>query len=291
MNVIKIWSRLSNVSWLVQNCKNGPLRYVVCMAILKLRHRVRGGGILVTDAESLYLSILADTGCEPKRTIEYYQHELRQWRALGDHWERKKKEKSPEENSKWDRRVANFGPYIMLYALVRELKPKVIVETGTAAGSGTALLLAAAFKNGNGRVISLDIPPKDGVLTMGSTVERKDIGYLIPEFLRQAWHYQEGDAKVTLPRILAEQDVGMFIHDSLHTRTHMAFEYAVARALMRHKTLIASDDILSNNAFDAFLATHRLTGYVQINYPNTGFVANLFDDEERSVGTGIVTLD
>jgi len=301
MYLTKIFSRLTNVGWLAQNCQKNWLRYFVCTTILKLRWRIRGGGILIVGAEAMYLSVLADVGCDPENTLEFYLQELCQWRALGDHWEQKTQEtltpsrrrlmNMDESKPYWGQVLARYVPHVIYYALIRELKPKIIVETGTSYGGGTMFLIAAIHKNGEGRVISIDIPPIDGKLTMSETVERKDIGSFIPEFLKGLWEYREGDAKVLLPRVLVEEDVDFFIHDSLHTPTHMAFEYAVARALMRHKTVIATDDILLNTAFDSFLATHQLTGYASIDYPNTGITVNLFSEEELAISTGIVTLD
>ena len=289
------------MSWLLQNCRKNPLRYLVCSTILKLRWRFRDGGILIAGAEAIYLSILADAGRDPEKPIEFYMQELSQWRELAEHWERKTRELITPARTRalgldannpfWEQIISQSGSYILSYALVRELKPKVIVETGTAYGHGTVYIAAAAFKNGDGRVISIDIPAKKGELKMNKTIGRKEIGSFIPEFIRSVWEYREGDAKVLLPRVLIEDDVEMFIHDSLHTATHMAFEYAVARALMRHKTLIVSDDIAMNNAFDNFLAGHKLTGYALAGNPNFGFVVNKFNDEERSIGTGIVTPD
>ncbi|MDP6427366.1 MAG: class I SAM-dependent methyltransferase [Rhodospirillales bacterium] len=193
-----------------------------------------------------------------------------------------------ESKPYWGQILARYVPNVVFYALAREMKPKVIVETGTSYGGGTMFLLAAIHKNGIGRVLSIDIPPSEGALTMEFSLARSKIGSFIPEFLKAPWEYLEGDAKLLLPRVLAEEDADMFIHDSLHTATHMAFEFAVARALMRHKTLIATDDLLWNIAFDSFLATHQLTGYASIDYPNTGVTVNLFSEEEREIGTGIV---
>ena len=302
MMVTKIWSRLTSVTWLAQNCKRNWLRYMVCTTILKLRRKVRGGGFLVGgNIEGVYRSFLADAGRQPEKTIDYYVQELLDWRELWEHWERRTRETiSPErvrrtglneKTSYWNQIINRRTPLVLYYALTREFKPNVIVETGTSYGGSTAFYLAAAFKNGNGRLISIDIPPRAGKLTMRQTVDESEIGSFIPKFLKQRWELRAGDAKVLLPQVLVETDVEMFIHDSLHTRTHMAFEYAVARTLMRHGTLMMTDDTLANNAFDSFLATHNLTGYAATDYPNTGVVINLFDEEELSIGTGIVTLD
>ncbi len=117
--------------------------------------------------------------------------------------------------------------------------------------------------------------------------------FLLPKTdeYRSRWSYRLGDAKVLLPRILAEEDVDVFIHDSLHTATHMLFEYATARALMPEKTLLLSDDIGWNNSFDGFLAINGLTGYAPFSNPNVGLAVNLFNKFEHDAGIGIVRSD
>ena len=91
-----------------------------------------------------------------------------------------------------------------------------------------------------------------------------------------------------MPEIFQKNDVNFFIHDSLHTRTHMMFEYAVARALMKPNSIIASDDILWNNIFDDFLKAHNLIGYSPNCNPNIGVTVNDFDSFETNIGLGII---
>jgi predicted O-methyltransferase YrrM len=50
----------------------------------------------------------------------------------------------------------------LLYALVRELKPKRILEIGTHHGGGANHLAAACLKNGFGEVVTVDINPAAG---------------------------------------------------------------------------------------------------------------------------------
>ncbi len=174
------------------------------------------------------------------------------------------------------------------YAIVRELKPTWVLETGTATGSATSFILAALHRNGHGRLISVDLAPKVGELTMDLTLSQQDVGLLIPPAYRDRWDLQVGDAKLLLPKIMAEYPIDMFIHDSLHTRTHMAFEYAVARALMQPGGIIVSDDILWNRSFDKFCDTHELKALACTANPNNAICRNSFDAFETQVGLGIV---
>lgn len=67
---------------------------------------------------------------------------------------------------------------------------------------------------------------------------------------------------------MIEQPVDVFVHDSLHTRPHRLFDCAVARCLMPEGTVIISDDILWNNAFDDFIPLNELSGYAPVSNPN-----------------------
>jgi len=55
-----------------------------------------------------------------------------------------------------DEWASEYEVYDFLYALVRLLKPKVILETGTYKGGATKAMAKAAFENGAGWVISCD---------------------------------------------------------------------------------------------------------------------------------------
>ena len=71
-------------------------------------------------------------------------------------------------------------------------------------------------KNNNGRLISIDIPSQAGKLTMETNLASKEVGKLIPDVYRDRWELHLGDAKELLPKLLLENEVDVFIHDSLH---------------------------------------------------------------------------
>src|SRR5215468_1827986 len=47
---------------------------------------------------------------------------------------------------------------ILLYALVRHLRPAACLETGVYYGGNSAFMLAALDRNGAGRLVSIDLP-------------------------------------------------------------------------------------------------------------------------------------
>jgi len=133
------------------------------------------------------------------------------------------------------------------YAAVRALAPECIVETGIANGVSSAYLLLALQKNGGGCLHSVGLPDP-AFLPPG-----KDPGWLVPQWLRDPWQVHLGDAREILPRLLAEiGNIGIFIHDSLHTYDHMTWEFETAYPHLLSGGLLFSDDALWNDSFNDF---------------------------------------
>jgi hypothetical protein len=117
---------------------------------------------------------------------------------------------------------------LMQYAVVRAVKPHSIVETGIANGVSSAYVLLAMERNQIGVLRSIDI--NDGSFLPPG----KQVGWVVPEWLRERWKMYLGDSKELLAGILADAlPLDVFIHDSLHTYEHMKFEYEVAYPVLR----------------------------------------------------------
>lgn len=243
------------------------------------------------DDENAYRLLLGAMGKTPTHDLDYYIEELVADDTLRLTFERVCAQRGLKKYRDWRHRVIYNRSVVGLgYSLVREIKPNVVVETGTATGSNTSIILAALERNSRGRLISIDLPPEAGKLTMDIGLLEDEVGYFIPDAFKPRWEYKKGDAKILLPAVLAAENADIFIHDSLHTTTHMAFEYEVARALTRPGALILSDDILWNNSFDAFAELHGLDAVAGVSNPNFGGVVNKFSDEELAIGVGIVRV-
>ena len=131
--------------------------------------------------------------------------------------------------------------------LVRAFAPDCIVETGVANGVSSSYLLLALQKNKRGNLHSVGLADT-AFLPVG-----KDPGWLVPEWLRTAWHVHLGDARDILPRLLKRLGkIGIFIHDSLHTYDHMMWEFETAYPHLLSGGLLISDDALWNNSFYDF---------------------------------------
>jgi len=141
------------------------------------------------------------------------------------------------------------------YVLCRALDPDVVVETGVLFGSFDAHLLAAMAKNEGGHLHALDLP--------GGPPGPFEYGHLIPERLRDRWTLHEGDARETLPGLLAEVGpLDLFVHDSDHRLPHMRFEFETAHPHIRPGGVLASHDVRLSGLFDAFTREHGMDACV-----------------------------
>lgn len=243
------------------------------------------------DASDLLAEALELAGKKPAPlSFGDYEQELLENEVLREAWDAVPDVGPVAKHGSYEQSILRDKPgTLFFYALVRASSPAVVVETGTSRGATTSRILAALDQNGFGLLYSVDIPASAGKLTMPETVRPDLVGHLIPEKFRARWSLAVGDAKEVLPRLLLAHKADMFVHDSLHTRTHMAFEYAVARALMRPDGVIVSDDILWNSAWWQFVETHSLPSLSLAANPNIGLCVNLFDQYETDIGLGVWT--
>ncbi len=111
-----------------------------------------------------------------------------------------------------------FGRRVGWYCVVRALRPRLVVETGTADGLGTALLARGlqynALAGSPGELVSFDIDSRSG--------------WLLDESELDGVRLVVGDAKVTLPETLAGRHIDLFVHDSDHTYDNERAELELA---------------------------------------------------------------
>ncbi|MBF0245777.1 MAG: class I SAM-dependent methyltransferase, partial [Planctomycetes bacterium] len=155
---------------------------------------------------------------------------------------------------RWDREYTTRGgsvffPCVSLYALVRLLKPEVVVETGGTPGKSSAFILKAMRKNGKGKLYTLDlIPPvltQEPVSSMHEQIEKGlSSGWAVPSELQDRWELISGSTKETMPSLLRKlSQIDIFIHDSDHSYDHMMWEFKEATPFIRPGGLLLSDDI------------------------------------------------
>jgi len=158
-----------------------------------------------------------------------------------------------------------------LYTLVRILRPKVVVETGVAAGVSSAFILKALNDNNKGILYSIDLPnynyfdylskPEivhvkdqlEGELIPISNLPKEGSGFVIPEDLKDRWVLKIGKSKDLLSNLLKEIGyVDIFLHDSEHSYGNMMFEFFTSWKYLTEGGLILGHDINWNNSFKDF---------------------------------------
>lgn len=126
------------------------------------------------------------------------------------------------------------------YAVIRALKPEIVIETGVAHGVSSAYMLAALDRNDHGHLHSIDLPPHD----RGA---EELVGAGVPDALRPRWTLHRGMSRSVLPALVTRLGrVDLFVHDSDHTHANMTFEFRTVDGLAR---VIIADDIELNTAF------------------------------------------
>jgi hypothetical protein len=154
---------------------------------------------------------------------------------------------------------------VYLYAVLREVRPRVAVETGVANGFSTAFSLLALQANGDGHLHSVDLPREVGRDYEPGTFHEgegragippgSEPGWLIPRELKERWTLILGRTQEELPPLLERLGtIDSFMHDSEHSFECMWFEFNVAWPALRTGGVLLSDDVNSTEAFPRFAA-------------------------------------
>jgi hypothetical protein len=143
--------------------------------------------------------------------------------------------------------VALLGKRRALYAMVRMIRPSVVVEAGIRDGLGTAVLLRALERNdadgAPGRLLGFDIEPASG--------------WLVSEQLsRGRFEKHIGDIAELLPAVLRDVEVDLFVHDTLKTPEHERFELETAVEHGAKRLILYTDDDSVTGALAAVCAEH-----------------------------------
>jgi FkbM family methyltransferase len=113
--------------------------------------------------------------------------------------------------------------HLSWYALVRHLKPRLVVESGVDCGRGSLVMLTALQANrregSGGELISID--PQVGA------------GYLVPPEMRIEWRLVRGRSKDAVTTELLENPIDIYFHDSRPDLAAIEFRAAVAHSAPR----------------------------------------------------------
>jgi Methyltransferase domain len=187
--------------------------------------------------------IAALSGCSPERAetlVAEAQHRTRLYRHLA---QEHAKERRPS--------YVEIDAPLELYALVRALRPRHVVEVGVSSGVSSAYLLDALYENGTGTLHSVDLPrlaPRSGGKRRGSQYGSwtlppgRDSGWAVPRSLRGRWDLRIGDKRVVLP-LLAEElpEIDLFVYDVPHDEADAAREFLTLDARMAAGAVAIAD--------------------------------------------------
>ena len=145
----------------------------------------------------------------------------------------------------------------LLYYLIRNQNPEMVVETGVSRGTSSFFILNAIESNGIGKLLSFDILP--------------NAGYILNKGERTKWDFRLLQKKTAISSF--EKDVNrlekidVFFHDSYHIYKHQLAEYNIAFKKIKNGYII-SDDVNFSYAFLDFLKSNGLLGKFLITKTN-----------------------
>jgi GT2 family glycosyltransferase/predicted O-methyltransferase YrrM/tetratricopeptide (TPR) repeat protein len=182
----------------------------------------------LTPANSRHLAwTLSLVTSTPLVTVQQFLTELDQDGILKSHIRQRTAESSPRLTADGE---ARYGRRLGWYALVRALKPKVVVETGVDKGLGTCVLAAALLKNRaeghEGHLYATDIDPS--------------AGFLFADPYAQVGKIMYGDSIATLQAMT--EPIDLFIADSAHTAEYERGEYDIVRNRLSPHAVVISDN-------------------------------------------------
>lgn len=196
----------------------------------------------LTDLNLKYLAntLSVATGASVQ-TIEAYLHEPLQDSALAEFVSRT----SRLRDSQTVDAECRLGRRLGWYALVRHLRPRLIVETGVDKGLGSVLLCSALMRNAKagyeGEYLGTDINPRAGLLLRPPYSHFGSISY--------------GDSIESLKKI--QKPIDIFINDSDHSAEYEYREYlTIADKLSRTAVVLGDNSHLT----DALLRFSRERG-------------------------------
>src|SRR5688572_13495170 len=161
------------------------------------------------------------------RTALGYIDELDQDQALRQHVRNIIRR---HEDGRFADNEVRFGRRLGWYALIRILKPRVVVETGVDKGLGACVIAAALMRNTSeghvGKYIGTDINPRKGYLLSGEYARHGQILY--------------GDSVESL-RALTDT-IDLFINDSDHSAQYEAREYETIESKLSERAVVLGDN-------------------------------------------------
>lgn len=145
------------------------------------------------------------------------------------------------------------GDYRFLYWLTRYRRPKVVLETGVAAGWSSAAVLTALNKNRKGRLYSSDLP------MFRLPNPERFVGILVEPELREKWVLELDGDEANLPKILGQIDrIDILHYDSDKMASGRAYAIDLLRPRLAPDGIIIMDDIFNDDWFRNYVTATRV---------------------------------
>ena len=148
------------------------------------------------------------------------------------------------------------GNYYLLYFLIRKTNPKIVVETGVAAGWSSLCILRAFKKSGFGKLYSSDFPYfrlKDPEKYIGVIAKN--------ETNLHSWDLDFRGDKISLPSIkskLGKGKIDLFHYDSDKSYSGRLMAINILKETLSKNAIIIFDDIQNNMHFHDFVKKEKI---------------------------------
>lgn len=156
-----------------------------------------------------------------------------------------------EKLSKLNISLGGGGNYTLLYFLVRKFKPKIVVETGVAAGWSSLAILRALANNIGGKLYSSDFP------YFRLKNPEQYVGYLAKnELNKKNWFLDMRGDEVAIPEILKKignNSIDLFHYDSDKSYSGRKKVLKAIYPKINSNSIMIFDDIQDNLHFKNFI--------------------------------------
>jgi hypothetical protein len=145
---------------------------------------------------------------------------------------------------------ADYNFALATWCVATHLAPLQVVETGVGRGITTRFLLESLKRHGRGHLWSIDLPPlRDAWVG--------DVARAVPKALSEGrWTYVRGaSSRRLVPLLKRIGSIDLFIHDGLHTRPNMRFEFEAAWPRVRPGGMLLADDVSNNDSFASLVGS------------------------------------
>ena len=158
--------------------------------------------------------------------------------------------KIQERNSKIE--LGNNYAVEIIYFLMINFKPNIVLETGVAAGLSSRCILEALKKNEKGKLYSSDFP------YFRLKNPEKYIGIMVPEKLKKNWHLEIlGDDKNIKKFKLKINYADIILYDSDKRYSGKVKFFEAVKSLLRSNTIIVIDDLHNDSFFLEYVKKNK----------------------------------